>query len=455
MKNNAHTRLLQLQQTILAAFLAIAVALVFWGVARAATILRREDNPRLVETELRIQRGRILDRNGVVLAETVGPPDELQRLYPLPYSGPAIGYYSFRHGTAGVEERFNTLLRQGEVGVVADWTRQLLHRPLSGWDIRLTLDATWQKTADSLLPPQPAALLLLELAPTAVYADILALVSHPSYDPNQLDDQFETLTQAESAPLLNRVTQGLYQPGMSLQPLILAGVMEQRLLHLADTIENPNQPVAVNGNSLTCLTPPPEPTTWETVLHHTCPAAMQQLADQLGVAGLDQIFAAFQLTQSPILPLDTETAELLPTADPLLAGIGQDTLLVTPLQLGLAWAALAGNGQLPHPRLVTAVQDSQGQWQELSMEGKPQVAVSAGTAATLRQSLSPYQNLLEHTALALSGPEGSTNSWYLGMAPASQPRFVVVVVVEKGEGITAVQTIGRTLLQTVVATHTP
>ena len=82
----------QLSKAVLVSFLLVALALIFWSILRAPTLLAREDNPRLVEAALRLQRGRILDTNNVVLAETVGPADDLRRLYPLPYSGPAVGY---------------------------------------------------------------------------------------------------------------------------------------------------------------------------------------------------------------------------------------------------------------------------------------------------------------------------------------------------------------------------
>jgi peptidoglycan glycosyltransferase len=56
--------------------------------------------------------------------------------------------------------------------------------------------------------------------------DILALVSQPTYDPNMLDADWEQLESDPDAPLLNRATQGLYQPGGVLQPVVLAAALE-------------------------------------------------------------------------------------------------------------------------------------------------------------------------------------------------------------------------------------
>ena len=83
-------------------FLVVGVVLFYW-IALRQDILANDDNPRNVETELRIQRGQIVDARGVVLAESIGPANRLQRHYPNANVGPAVGYYNFVHDTAGIE----------------------------------------------------------------------------------------------------------------------------------------------------------------------------------------------------------------------------------------------------------------------------------------------------------------------------------------------------------------
>jgi peptidoglycan glycosyltransferase len=433
---------------LLLAFMAVALSLVYWSVVRAGAILARDDNPRLVETELRIQRGQIVDKNGIMLADTVGQPDRLDRIYPIAQSGPAVGYYSFRHGTAGVEAGFDAVLRGETADFNQQLRRQVLHEAQTGQAIQLTLDAVWQQTADSLLPNTPSALIVLAL--NGDTAPIMALVSHPGYDPNLLNEQFDDLTEDASAPLLNRVTQGQYQPGLLLQPFILATGIEEGLLNMADLVEAADTAVPLNGNSLTCMTAPETPISWSQVLTHRCPAPMMQLADQLGSTGLDQIFTNFGLTTAPQLPLNTETPPLEPLADPLLAGVGQDNLLVTPLQVALAWAALGGNGRLPTPQLVTAVQDENGNWRPQPMGEREAVTpVSALTVQTMRRHLHQTDDIIEYSTLVLSGPEGEMNGWYLGLFPANAPRYAVVVVVEDSTDLGVVEAVGRGLITAV------
>lgn len=441
-------RLQRLNQLILASFATIALALLFWSVLRGDSLLRRDDNPRLVEAELRIQRGAIVDRHGTVLAVNEGTPQRQLRRYPLPGMEPAVGYYSLRFGTSGVEQSFDPVLRGDPTSPLLAWQQQLLHRPQVGTGVQLTLDAGWQQTAVSHFRDQTGALVLLELHGDAP-AQIRALVSQPGYDPNLLDEQFDALVADETAPLLNRATQGQYQPGLLLQPFIVAAAAASNELQLNLTVENPNRPVPIGSVVTRCSSRPPEPATWADVVTHHCPAPLRDLGDRLGAARLDQIFADFGLTTPPLLPLATETAVSEPTSDPVLAAIGQEHLTVTPLQLAVALAALGNNGRLPTLQLVTASGSDAAGWEPVIVEDGGQTAVSSATARAVAQALPQHNNSLTFSRLVLSGPEATNNSWYLALAPANQPRYALVIVVENSDDRSAAATIGQALLREV------
>ncbi|MCL4265278.1 MAG: FtsW/RodA/SpoVE family cell cycle protein [Anaerolineae bacterium] len=438
-------RLQQLLTAVLIGYLLVATSLVYWSVLRAQTILARDDNPRLVEAELRIQRGAIFDRNQTVLAETVGPPELPIRHYPIAAIGPAVGYYSFRHGAAGVEEGYNTILRGDPTNFWQQVILQNLHQPQTGQDISLSLDARLQQIADALLGDRQGAMLLLDVQT----GEIVAMASHPTYDPNRLDEEFDILTAAENAPLLNRAAQGQYQPGSLLQPFLLVAALEQGLIRLDEVVAGANRPVTVNGQMLQCATPPPDPATWADVLAHRCPGPMQALAGEMGVDGLNQVFADFGLTAVPNLPLNTETPPAQPLADLALAAIGQENLVLTPLQLALAWGALAGDGRVVSPRLVTAVWDANGNRQPIAAPAANNPVIAADTAHTIRQALMT-NGRVEFSDLVLSGPGGNTNSWYVGLMPAANPRYLAVVVLEGGATVQEAEQVGRALLDTAV-----
>ena len=178
---------------------------------------------------------------------------------------------------------------------------------------------------------------------------------------------------------------------------------------------------------------------------------MSTLGQLFGPRRLDAIFERFGLTSAPQLPLDVENFPAAPVSDPRLAAIGQENLAVTPLQVSLAMAALANAGQIPGAQLVTAVQDTNGQWQQLQSSPGRQ-AVTADASGRLLDALLPATGVIaEHVATALSGEQGRNIGWYLAAAPAAEPTYVVVVVVEgdepDGEGA---RRVGRALLQYIL-----
>lgn len=440
-------RLQHLNLSLLVGFLFVALGLIYWGIGQANTLNTREDNPRPVEAELRIQRGTIYDVNNVVLAETTGQPGNLERVYPIPGIGPAVGYYSFRHGTAGVEEGLNSVLRGDSDDFWADYWRQTLHEPQPGRDIRLTLDADWQRSASALMAQQDGALVLLTLNDSA----IRAMVSHPTYDPNALDEQFDSLISDENAPLLNRAVQSQYQPGLVLHPFILASALEAGLVNLTDVVQDVTRPVSLNGTPLTCYQTPAQPILWQDTLHTPCPNPTAQLGAQLGHTQLTHTFQQFGFTTFPPLPLITDFTPPNPINTMTLASVGQENLTITPLQVSLALSALANGGQVMHPQLVMTVETENAMWPQPT--NRPlSTMVSSEAANALFSALPRHNNLIaEYATLVLSGPEGSMNSWYLGVAPAGNPRYAIVVVIENATTPLAAQQPGRALLQRILS----
>lgn len=432
------TKIRQLNVAFQVAFGLIALTLVFWGVVRSAGLWVREDNPRQVEAALRVRRGSIVDRNNIVLAQSVGD-ERVVREYALG-SGAAVGYYSFRYGANGVEEGFDPHL-QGDASVWDEW----LHRPKIGRSIRLTIDARWQISADTILGDNKGAIVLLSLPDHA----LRAMASHPVYDPNLLDEQFETLVDAEDAPLLNRVTQGQYQPGTVLTPFLLATFLDENRIELDQAISSGTtaSPLLTGENVLPCATLQ-NVEVWRDVLATACPTPLATQGSAIGVPRLTQIFTDYGFLAEVVLPVATDLPESEPMVDPLLAIVGQENMTVTPLQVARAWAGLATGGEQRNLQLVSALENAEGDWEVRLVEDERVRMVSAESAATIIDALPQVGTIIEFTALALSGPEGELNAWYLGLAPANDPRFALVVVLENGDS-ERVQQIGRDTLNAV------
>jgi len=200
----------------MASFLLIALgatALVtgWWGFQRGPALLTRTDNPRRALADLSVPRGALLDRYNTPLVATAGQPGSYTRIIFVPDLGPLLGYNHAIYGQAGLEATLDSYLRGLQGGdAFTLWRHHLLYgQSPPGMDVRLTIDLDLQITADKLLGQQAGALLLIN----AENGEILALASHPTYDPNLLPKSWDGLIEDADSPLLNRVTQGRYPTG--------------------------------------------------------------------------------------------------------------------------------------------------------------------------------------------------------------------------------------------------
>jgi hypothetical protein len=109
------TQIRRLTAMFAAAFGLVILAAGYWGFVRSEALLARGDNPRRVLDERRSVRGRIEDRNEVILAEAVGTPGALVRSYPYPALAPVLGYVSPLYGLAGVEAALDEHCTVGRV----------------------------------------------------------------------------------------------------------------------------------------------------------------------------------------------------------------------------------------------------------------------------------------------------------------------------------------------------
>ena len=441
---NLHVR--RLAWAIALGFLALALTAGYWAYLRRDALLARADNPRRVLSEVRVPRGPIFDRHDQLLAATVGDPGDLSRSYPYAPLAPVLGYVSPFYGRAGIEAAFDGVLH-GDAGLDPFdyyWQSTVRGAPPAGRGVRLTLDLTLQQQADSALGSLAGAIVLLD----AQTGEILALASHPTFDANQLADTWETLVADPGAPLLNRATLGLYQPGGALWPLVLAGAADAGQLNLAQSYPAEAWALTLGGATLPCREAPRlSALTLRESLLFGCPGPTGAVGTTLGAEALQRLFTAFGLTAAPALalPIAVSDANPVPSGDEAVAAAGQGALTLTPLHLALATAALARDGMLPVPQLVLATQNPEGVWRPEVPAAQPVRAVSAEAAAQVRP-------LLAHgyASTAASGAEGRLLSWFQAFGPQAEARVVVVVLLEGGSPETAAA-IGRDLLAAALA----
>ena len=180
----------------------------WWAIVRGPDLLTRSDNPRRALSDLYVPRGTLLDRNNTPINQSSGTSGSFTREYLYPDLAPVTGYTHPVYGQAGLEAALDDYLR-GEAGnayMLVWWNHVLYGQPPAGLDVRLSIDLGLQAAADRALSNYRGALVLVN----AESGEILAMASHPTYDPNLLDEIGDSLSTEEDAPLLNRATQGLY-----------------------------------------------------------------------------------------------------------------------------------------------------------------------------------------------------------------------------------------------------
>ncbi len=277
----------KLQTSFIIAFVLVAAGLLYWQLFRADDLTVRTDNPRRVIAEQRIKRGKILTADGIALAETITGADGLSvRRYPYPNLATVTGYYSVRYGTGGLEAAFDAQLR-GETRQT--WLDTLMHRPPVGQSITVTIDLPAQVVADTGLADADATGAVVAL--NARTGALMVMASRPTFDPNRLDEDWDTLSTDPAAPLLNRATQGLFPLG-ELSSLVQAVATAEDI-------------------------------------------------------SLEMVVHQLQFDQKIPFSLPTATG-VIPAELPQKAG----EIAVTPLHIALIAAALADDGSVPPPMLV-------------------------------------------------------------------------------------------------------
>lgn len=440
------TELNRLATVLALATLGLGAWVGIWSVWRDSELTARPDNPRPRLIEQRLHRGAILDRHGAPLANSETEGGEYVRRSLVPEAALITGYSSVPYGRSGLEAALDNVL-SGEASRepwTAWWEDLRLGGPADGEDVRLTIDAELQRLAAQALEKHAGAVVLIDISS----GDLLVLASAPGYDPNRLEEEWANLLEDPNAPLLNRATLGLYQPGGSLQPLVLAAALDEGLATLDMPIDEAGEGLTVDGFLARCATPlDGGAVTLVVAFQHACPAAFAELGQRLDSGRLLQAFGDAGLFDAPDIVVETAsgaTPELPAEAirPTVLTAIGQGPMTISPLQVALATAAIANRGTMPAPRLIMATELPSGEWMSRPASGHPVAAITPEAAEAVRSAMADFEpgplavSAVEwlswggHLSTALSGPGGKLHTWFVGFAPDDRPRFVVVVLIE-------------------------
>jgi len=411
---------------------------------------RREFNP-----AHRIQRGRILDHQGEVLAFSQEQQGQVFRVYPYgPAFAHAVGYSHPRFGTTGAEAAANARLNGGAPEQIASWGelgRQLVTRDKRprGQDLVLTLDARLQGIALRGLGERHGAAVLLRPRDGAV----LALVSSPAFDPNQVGPALFQTPPADT-PLLNRATQGFYPPGSVFKVVLAALALESGFTGTIDcppggfTTSRHYPPIRDHGFYSAREAGRGWSGHGRLDLEKAFTESSNVFFAQLGVRlGHDALFSIGERLlfdrQIRLYPGTNRSGSISTGRIPRLkhsdlyglaqASIGQGRILATPAHMALIAAAVANGGVAMRPRLIAdEPPEPLGQLMSTSTaRSLTRMMRRVVTDGTGRAIDTPGLPIAGKTGTA-ENPRGPAHSWFIGFAPAEAPELAVAVLVEHG-----------------------
>ena len=381
-------------------------------------------------------------------------------------------------GDLGVEKSYERHLR-GRKGVeilIRDARGRIQGRyddgahdiePISGRDLKLSLDIKLQEYAESLLVGKRGAVVAIEPAT----GEILCMASNPTYDPRLLvgrerGENYKALLQDESFPLFDRAIQASYPPGSTFKPTQGLIFLEEGIIDL-NTVY-PCHGGYVNGGLRVGCHPHGSPLPLKPALQTSCNAffcwGFKAMIDRRSKYGSSA--AAFEVWKNHLVSmgygyklgvdLPGETRGFIPNAKfydkfykegrwsantIISVSIGQGEILSTPLQIANLGATIANRGWFITPHVVKEIQDTvmpdeylnrrrptiDQKWYGDIAEGM-RMAVTGGTGR--KAALSDIE-VAGKTGTA-QNPHGNDHSAFMGFAPYNDPQIAIAVYVENG-----------------------
>jgi peptidoglycan glycosyltransferase len=445
-------------------FILILYALLFgftsyWSIFDAHSLKANTANRRPLLEEQKIKRGNILADDGTVIAHSIpegkGNNKIYVRRYPLgPLFGNPIGYSFVDRGRVGFELAHNDELvgNKTEFLSVLD---QLQGHSQVGDNVQSALNPAAQRAAVDGLAGRRGSVVALD--PST--GEVKAMVSIPEYDPNQVENNgtFKRLNTETSAPLFNRATQAGYPPGSTMKVVTATAALDSGDLTPSSTFSG-RSPIPIEGVPLsnsggeqfgtidmtTALTNSVN-TWWAQAAEKIGKATMFKYMDRYGFNAKPRLdYPAFQLAASGVY----DGNKLLAPGDAIdigRVGIGQERLRVTPLQMAEVAGTVANKGELMEPRLWSKVIDPDGRETKLDPSRQSHV-MSEDTAAELNDMMQKVVQEGTGTAAAVSGVDvagktgtaeispGVNDAWFIGFAPADDPKIAIACVVEHTSG---------------------
>lgn len=465
---NVSNSIKQVMVVFLFCFVALITYIAYFQVFSAPNIAEQQGNQRLWAKRNEVLRGTIYDRNKNPLT-TSSKIDALtqKRTY---VNGDlyvhALGYVDPRFGLTGLEESYDSELTKYNkitnnfLNLTKDFSMDKLKAMFQsrkedevkvGNGVITTLDPSLQKIAYDALGDNKGAVVALN----PKTGEVLAMVSKPTYNPNDLENSMKV---TENSPLLNRAVLGVYPPGSTFKTVTLSSALENMSGVTSRTFDDTGKIVFNDKQSLSNDNGEVNGTiNLKEAFRLSSNFVFGTLAMELGNDKLKATAEKFGFNST----IDSEGFKIKQSQFPKLSkaevgniaqsGIGQSSILATPMQMALVASTVANNGTMMEPRLVNQIIDKDNNViKTLEPKVYNKQVISPSNAAIIKDYM---KNLVDSrvdsswgyfqgteaagkTGTAdynlANGQSAKPHSWFIGFAPASNPKIAVAVIVENG-----------------------
>jgi penicillin-binding protein 2 len=398
-------------------------------------------------------------------------------------------------GKAGVEQSYEETLRgnNGAQNVEVDAFGQIVNvlateEPVPGDDLITTIDLGLQKKLYEELAKAAKRSGKQRAAAVAIdprNGEVLAFVSVPGYDVNAFakgieSDALAALLEDPNQPLFTRPTSGSYPPGSTFKPFVAVGALAAKTITPSTTFQDSGR-IEVGGQIFSGWKPGGHGTVtvFEAIAHsvngffYSIGGGYQDI-DGIGINGIDRIAGLFGFGKNTEIDFPTEEDGLLPTpqwkeenygeqwflGDTYNASIGQGFVLVTPLQLANATAAIANGGTLWWPHFGKSVIHADGTREEIAPRMLQEKVSEREYVDIVRQGMrltvdGGTGRLLADLPVQAAGKTGTAqfgtkepNAWFTSFAPYNEPTIALAILVEQaGDGSDFSAPVAKEVLQ--------
>jgi len=416
-------------------------------------------NPRINYVDNSVKRGNIRDSNGDILAESIENADgSYTRNYNRSRMAAHITGYSSK-GKTGVEAAENFELQKVHNEVLQRINSILKKEPVQGNDVVLTVDMDIQSIAGNILGNKKGAIVVME--PST--GRILALQAYPDFDPNTVAQNWEFLKDDEDSSLVNRATQGLYPPGSTFKVITALAALQYYNDWKDFTYECTGEAVFEN-KVIHCYNNRVHGTVdMKKAIATSCNCYFAELGKRVGAENIrkkaedfyfneNYPFVLAHSTSQVALQKKSEENEIVETA------IGQGKTLATPLHMAMIASAIANDGIMMKPYIVDHIQYYNGDISKTTVPEKLKQIISVEEADIITDMMISCVAEGTGTAAQIYGVDvagktgtaenatGSDHSWFIGFAPANDPKIAVAVMIENAnQGGSATPIAGKVL----------